>query len=206
MSVTSKIGKLLTIHTLIWQAKKAFALLKTTRFASSQVMTVLSTLIPPNVLQKIAEFERERADEKQRGEELDTSVYGRIFSASPAQNMDSTPGLVAPWRSGGGSTGAELLGEISHATMLFAQIVLGMHDTVDFAFVSALFSAFDDAVEAAGMFKYQRVATGSVHSYIVGCPRVAAPYDKITQGTAYPAARYYMCMAKMCDTTHFSVI
>jgi len=46
------------------KAQKAFAQLKTNRFASSKVFSVLRTLIPPNVLKRIGEFERDRALEK----------------------------------------------------------------------------------------------------------------------------------------------
>eukprot|EP00277_Geminigera_cryophila_P023326 CAMPEP_0179469614 /NCGR_PEP_ID=MMETSP0799-20121207/50253_1 /TAXON_ID=46947 /ORGANISM="Geminigera cryophila, Strain CCMP2564" /LENGTH=89 /DNA_ID=CAMNT_0021276219 /DNA_START=640 /DNA_END=905 /DNA_ORIENTATION=+ len=42
------------------KAQKAFAQLKTNRFASREVFSVLRTLIPPNVLKKLGEFEREQ--------------------------------------------------------------------------------------------------------------------------------------------------
>ena len=47
--------------------------------------------------------------------------------------------------------------------------------------VSRLFSAFDEVVEKAGMFKYQHVSQGDSFLYIVACPRVACPFDEAQQ-------------------------
>jgi hypothetical protein len=38
------------------------------------------------------------------------------------------------------------------------------------------------------MFKYQQISCGDKHRYIVGCPRVAFPFDTDMQSVEYPTA------------------
>ena len=45
----------------------------------------------------------------------------------------------------------------------------------------------DKEVKKCGMFKYQHVATGSKHSFIVCCPRASCPNNAREQRSDYPA-------------------
>jgi len=61
----------------------------------------------------------------------------------------------------------------------------------DFEFINAVFRALDEAVECAGLFKYQHVSSGNTHNYIVTCPRVCNLFDFELQNEAYPYEAYY---------------
>ena len=80
--------------------------------------------------------------------------------------------------------------EVPLATVMFCELDMSSMDVnaVD-AFVGALsdlLGKLDKEVKRRGMFKYQHVATGSKHSFIVCCPRVSCPYDKREQSRDYP--------------------
>jgi len=61
----------------------------------------------------------------------------------------------------------------------------------DFEFINAVFRALDEAVECAGLFKYQHVSSGNTHNYIVTCPRVCNLFDFELQNEEYPYESYY---------------
>ena len=43
------------------------------------------------------------------------------------------------------------------------------------------------------------MSSGHTHSYIVGCPRVACPFDDEQQAQPYPAAEIGTAMAQLAD-------
>ena len=67
--------------------------------------------------------------------------------------------------------------EIPFCTVMFASVTYDVATPEDFDFLSRLFSAFDQAVEHSGMFKYQHVSSGECHYFIVTCPCVSNPYQ-----------------------------
>ena len=80
--------------------------------------------------------------------------------------------------------------EVPSATIMFCELDMSEMDisSVD-SFVSALsdlLGQLDQEVKKRGMFKYQHVATGAKHSFIVCCPRVSCPYDEREQSLDYP--------------------
>jgi class 3 adenylate cyclase len=76
---------------------------------------------------------------------------------------------------GDGATGPH---EIPACTIMFCILDFDVVSKGDFVFLNALFAALDAAVERSGLFKYQAVACGSCHNFIVTCPRVASPHDQ----------------------------
>lgn len=80
--------------------------------------------------------------------------------------------------------------EVPLATVMFCELDMSEVDVNSVnAFVGALadlLGKLDKEVKRRGMFKYQHVATGSKHSFIVCCPRVACPFDRREQSREYP--------------------
>ena len=86
---------------------------------------------------------------------------------------------------------------IKFCTVMFAMLDYEVTTAEDFNFINSLFSAFDEAVGRAGLYKYQHVAAGSCNNYIVTCPRVSHPYDTVEGETCYPTKEYYTKMAAL---------
>jgi len=124
--------------------KLEFACTKTIVFVTKQHRTLLYSLIPSDVLEKVV-----------RGVEIRAT-------------------------------------EVPRASVLFCELDMsGMDMTRVEEFASALgdlLARFDTEVKESGMFKYQHVATGAKHSFIVCCPRVSCPNDEREQSSEYPGA------------------
>ena len=75
--------------------------------------------------------------------------------------------------------------EIPDCTIMFCMLSFDVLSKCDFDFVNALFAAFDEAVERSGLFKYQAVACGGCHNFIVTCPRVATLHQQASQKEYY---------------------
>lgn len=148
----------LQCHLLDRQTKHAFALHKINAFVHESSYSILRTLIPPNVL---AEFSKHCVDPghseggREAGERREVLVEQEDRRRQP-------------------------LGEavvIKHCTIMVCSLRFSVANVGDFELVSHLLRAYDTAVWESGMFKYQHVAQGPTHYYIVGCPRMACPYD-----------------------------
>ena len=79
--------------------------------------------------------------------------------------------------------------EIRHVTMMFCSFDLDVSTKKDFDFLDCVLEALDKSVLYSGMHKYQHVSCGNAHYYIVGCPRIACPFDVEEQSSEYP--RHY---------------
>ena len=79
--------------------------------------------------------------------------------------------------------------EIHHVTMMFCSFDLDVSTKKDFDFLDCVLEALDKSVLYSGMHKYQHVSCGNAHYYIVGCPRIACPFDVDEQFCEYP--RHY---------------
>ena len=77
--------------------------------------------------------------------------------------------------------------EIQHVTMMFCSFDFYVSSKADFDFLECVLEALDKSVKYSGMHKYQHVSCGDKHYYIVGCPRIACPYDLAEQLLEYPA-------------------
>jgi class 3 adenylate cyclase len=79
---------------------------------------------------------------------------------------------------------------------MFAMVNYDVTTPEDFDFLGSLFSAFDEAVEQSGMFKYQHVSSGACHYFIVACPCVSNPYKDAGSESysEYPYAKNYLDM------------
>jgi class 3 adenylate cyclase len=86
---------------------------------------------------------------------------------------------------------------ISRVTVLFCRVRLTVEDTATFDLMNSLFLALDGLVKNSGMFKYQHVCTGSEIFYIVGCPRMACPYDDSVQALRYPHKETLVSMIRL---------
>ena len=85
---------------------------------------------------------------------------------------------------------------IPFCTVMFAMINYDVTTPEDFDFLGYLFSAFDEAVEQSGMFKYQHVSSGARHYFIVTCPCVSNPYKDADSEShsEYAYAKNYLDM------------
>ena len=109
-----------------------------------------------------------------------------LHTLMPPNVVDSI-GAVASVGAGPGA--GPIARNICHCTVMFCSLAQQGELHAAFSggvarFLDELFSAFDDAVEAAGMYKYQHVGEW----YIVACPRAATPFDAAAQAAAYPSA------------------
>ena len=75
--------------------------------------------------------------------------------------------------------------EIPDCTIMFCMLSFDVVSKCDFDFLNALFAAFDEAVERSGLFKYQAVACGGCHNFIVTCPHVATLHEQASQKEYY---------------------
>jgi hypothetical protein len=163
---------ILQCHVLDRQTKHAFTLHKINGFAHNSSYRILSTLIPPNVL---AEFSKRCVDP---GRREGGGGAGKRRSSYSSGSPTSLPGI--PREVEQEDRGRQPLREavaIQHCTMMVCVFRFAVANVDDFELVSHLLSKYDQAVWKSGLFKYQHVAQGSMHYYIVGCPRVACPYD-----------------------------
>jgi hypothetical protein len=87
---------------------------------------------------------------------------------------------------------------IQHVTIMFCSWNFNVTTKKDFYFLTCILEALDKAVQVSGMFKYQHVSCGNSHYYIVGCPRVACPFDEAEQSSEYPATSSF----KMIELGH----
>ena len=83
--------------------------------------------------------------------------------------------------------------EIPFCTVMFASVNYDVTTPDDFDFLNHLFSAFDQAVEHSGMFKYQHVSSGACHYFIVTCPCVSNPYQD-AGADSYAHSKNYLDM------------
>ena len=90
-----------------------------------------------------------------------------------------------------------LLTSIPHCTIMFCRLFFPVYTLQDFEECSRLLSAYDREVNQYGMFKYQHVAQGVHHFYVVCCPRVACPFDKDVQEAPYPDEQYVLEMIRL---------
>ena len=153
----------LQCHLLDRQTKHAFALHKINGFVHQSSYRILRTLIPPNVL---AEFSKRCVDPGHREGGDDGAGAGGRREEEVEQELNMR--RHQPLR--------EAVA-IKHCTIMVCSLRFSVANVHDFELVSQLFRAYDEAVWESGMFKYQHVAQGPIHYYIVGCPRIACPYD-----------------------------
>eukprot|EP00802_Teleaulax_amphioxeia_P006614 Tamp_06618.p1 GENE.Tamp_06618~~Tamp_06618.p1 ORF type:complete len:483 (+),score=74.13 Tamp_06618:525-1973(+) len=166
----------LQCHLLDRQTKHAFALHKINGFVHQSSYCILRTLIPPNVL---AEFSKRCVDPGHREGGDDGAGAGGRREEEVEQELNMR--RHQPLR--------EAVA-IKHCTIMVCSLRFSVANVHDFELVSQLFRAYDEAVWESGMFKYQHVAQGPIHYYIVGCPRIACPYDLEQHRAAYPHEEY----------------
>ena len=85
------------------------------------------------------------------------------------------------------SPDASVCTDIPHVTVLFCSLQFNVASDEDFKFFRCVLDALDKSVQCSGMFKYQHVSCGASHYYIVGCPRMASPFDSSQQYMDYPS-------------------
>ena len=156
----------LQCHLLDRQTKHAFALHKINGFVHQQSHSILCTLIPPNVL---AELSKSFESSESTRLDLWDSEGRRGVGASSEACVELEDRRCQPLRDAV---------VIEHCTIMFCSLRFSVANVGDFELVSHLLRAYDEAVSESGLFKYQHVAQGSMHYYIVSCPRSACPYDR----------------------------
>jgi hypothetical protein len=89
---------------------------------------------------------------------------------------------------------------ISMCMVMFCRVELLVETRQDLERLDKLIRKFDRCVEQSGMYKYQHVCTGESFYYIVGCDRMACPYDTEVQSHPYPLDTTWRVMTRLAST------
>jgi len=126
-----------------------FIALKVEKLASSQQRSLLHTLIPPNVLDRMAGDNGSRS----------SSLLQNFFAAVEAgrgklylQRVLRDLCCMFVWIT---DTNQDLCTEIKHVTMMFCGLDYDVETNEDFHFLSCVLEALDNIVFRSGMHKYQ---------------------------------------------------
>ena len=144
-------------HKATEDSRARFAMVKHVKFAAERSRKWLHTLIPPNVLARIASHSPESGI---LGTEIRDCVIMFVSLHDPKADHDGEGIEAVSSRSGDDFAPGQNPGS---------------RDSVNFSRQHRAYSDFDDAVSATVLYKYQHVGPW----YIITCPNVAEPFDEV---------------------------